>query len=92
MRLMKRTLRLVIPPRQLAAQEGGHVVGFHGMDGGAAKDLIKILERGGACEEDVGRIFDLHETPMVRHAQGLEDWTILRGEVVQCPKIGRAHV
>lgn len=25
--------RSFLPPRQLAAQEGGHVVGFHGMDG-----------------------------------------------------------
>jgi hypothetical protein len=75
----------VIPPRQLAAQERGHVVGFDGMDGGPAQDLVEILERRLVRKENVRGVFHLHETPVVLHAKGLEDRTIFGGELVQGP-------
>jgi len=76
---------LVIPPRQLAAQEGGHILGFDGMDGSPAQDLIEIRERVPTGKENVRGILHLHETPVILHAESPEDWTILGGKLVQGP-------
>jgi len=81
--------RSIIPPRQLVAQEGGDIVGFDGMNGGPAQDLVEILECRLARKKDVGGIFHLHKTPVVLGIEGLEDRTILGHEVVQRPMQGR---
>ena len=80
----------VIPPRQLTAQESGHIVGFDGMNGRPTYDLGEIMECRVVGKENVRRIFHLHETPVVLALESFEDRAILGDEVVQRPMQGGA--
>ena len=50
---------------EFTAQKSCYILRFNGMDRGVNDTLIQWQELSLAMKQDVGRIFDLHETPVV---------------------------
>lgn len=68
---------------QLAAQEGGDVIGLHGVDGGAGQMPVERLQVLAAAEEQIGGELDLIQAPVVAHLELPDHRAIAPSPLVQ---------
>src|SRR5712691_10756749 len=68
---------------QLAPQESGDVVRFHGVNGGAGEPVIDSLQVGLPGKYHIGGEFDLLQAPVVAQAELPDHRAVPLGELVQ---------
>jgi len=68
---------------QLAPEERSDVFGLDRVHGCAHQRLVDRSQVGLASEDDVGRVLDLHQTPVVSGLHCVEYGTVASGEIVE---------
>ena len=78
----------------LAAEEGGDLLGLDAQHRLAGQLLVERPQRGGGAEHQVGGIFDLHQAPVIGLPEHVEHRAALRGITVEhaVQLIGRKDV
>jgi hypothetical protein len=69
--------------RDLLAQETGDLLGLDREDGLPGEFLVERLQDGVGAEHQIGRVFDLHQAPVIRLSEDIQNWAALLGVVVQ---------
>ena len=67
---------------QLPAQEGGDILRFDGVNGGADDLIVQDPQVGLSLENNVGGIFHLHGAPVIGEAVLLKDRAVFLGEAI----------
>jgi hypothetical protein len=70
---------------QLAPQEGGYMIRFDGMDGGAHQFFVDRSKVWLPLEDNIGGIFGLHDAPVIAGGKGTYDGTILPDDLIDLP-------
>ena len=74
-----------VPFGQFAAEEGSHMIRFHGVYGSAHQLPIDGCKVFLLLEDDVGGILGLHDGPVVGGGKVADDGTVLLDDVVELP-------
>ena len=68
---------------KFSTQEGGDLIGFDGVDGGAGERFVERFEIFRALKEDIRGLFNLHEAPVIGCFEVMNDGTIQTRSSIQ---------